>query len=274
MPSERLAAGPRVFLSYRRRDSPGEAGRLHDNLVARRPRWEVFLDIGFIRPGRDFISEIDAFLSSCQLLIPVIGPRWLAPGGTDELRPLDNPADTVRLELERGEARGVPALPVLVNDALMPKLGDLPPTLGWLATVNAARLRHDSFERDLTAVLESADSILLAADRDVLAEVVDRTRRSRTLRVRLRAQTHLVHFETRHSGAHRLMVDGASVPHGLLRDFGSRLTLNKEYRFELADGSRSAPAVLNVRYLSDLLWLIGMRLTVDGYVVHDEGRLL
>jgi hypothetical protein len=59
-----------------------------------------------------------------------------------------------------------------------------------------------------------------------------------------------------------------------LRDFGSRLTLNKEYRFEPADGSRSAIAVLNVRYLSDLLWLIGMRLTVDGYVVHDEGRLL
>jgi len=48
-----------IFISYRREDSGGHAGRLCDRLTARFGEDRVFLDIQDIRPGQNFATSIE-----------------------------------------------------------------------------------------------------------------------------------------------------------------------------------------------------------------------
>jgi hypothetical protein len=43
-----------VFVSYRRKDSEGESGRLFDDLTSHFGSASVFMDVSAIEPGRDF----------------------------------------------------------------------------------------------------------------------------------------------------------------------------------------------------------------------------
>jgi hypothetical protein len=63
---------PGIFISYRREDAPGHAGRLYDALAARFGEEQVFMDLS-MEPGVDFIEQIDAAVGSCRLLVAVVG---------------------------------------------------------------------------------------------------------------------------------------------------------------------------------------------------------
>ena len=90
----------RIFLSYRRDDSSGHAGRLYDRLSEHFGPDKVFMDMDTIHPGLDFDEVIKDALASCDVLLPVISRQWLT--STDPLgqRRLDNLDDFVRLEIE------------------------------------------------------------------------------------------------------------------------------------------------------------------------------
>ncbi len=49
---------PKIFISYRRDDSAGHAGRLYDRLVDRFGQGQVFMDVDAIRPGLDFVEVV------------------------------------------------------------------------------------------------------------------------------------------------------------------------------------------------------------------------
>ena len=146
----------KVFVNYRRRDAPGSAGRLHDDLARRLGRDAVFRDVS-MEPGRDFVDEISAAAGTCNAFLAVIGPRWLSITGKDGGRRLDDPGDYVRFEIETALRRDdVIVIPVLVEDAEMPSPEELPPSLRELARLNACQMRDASWEHDLgrlTAVL-------------------------------------------------------------------------------------------------------------------------
>ena len=59
----------KVFVSYRRDDSAGYAGRLFDDLSARLGSRNVFLDINTIEPGDDFRQVI----APCDVVLVMIG---------------------------------------------------------------------------------------------------------------------------------------------------------------------------------------------------------
>jgi TIR domain-containing protein len=103
------------FVSYRRVDSSGSAGRLFDRLTDHFGRNAAFMDgeAGIAR-GDDFASAIDQALKSVDALLVVIGPRWPTRTNADGTRHLDNPDDWVRLEIETGLRRGIQVLPILV----------------------------------------------------------------------------------------------------------------------------------------------------------------
>src|SRR5215471_10630069 len=50
---------PRIFISYRRDDSSGHAGRLYDALADHYGSESVFMDVDTIAPGSDFAEAID-----------------------------------------------------------------------------------------------------------------------------------------------------------------------------------------------------------------------
>jgi len=144
-PSDRTG----VFISYRRRDDPGFAGRLYDHLVAEFGRHDVFMDVSTIEPGADFTRSISDALSRCGVLIAVIGERWL--GMTDEKgRPrLHDPRDYVRVEIETALRRGIRVIPVLVDGAVVPTSDELPETMAPLARRHGIAMSHANFASDV-----------------------------------------------------------------------------------------------------------------------------
>src|SRR4051794_11122419 len=112
---------PNIFISYRRGDAAGHAGRLFDSLSARYGRDRVFMDRDSITPGVDFVERIDEALASCEAAVIVIGEDWIRITGPDGRRRLDDPADYVRTEVVASLARShVRVVPVLVGGAPMP----------------------------------------------------------------------------------------------------------------------------------------------------------
>ena len=60
---------PGVFISYRRDDSSGYAGRLYDALVAHFGSDLVFIDIDSIRAGQNFADVIDKRIAACSAVV-------------------------------------------------------------------------------------------------------------------------------------------------------------------------------------------------------------
>jgi len=124
---------PRIFISYRREDSSGHAGRLFDCVRERFGDEAVFMDVTDLRPGVDFTKALDSALASCGVVLVVIGTQWLTATDTSGHRRLDDPGDFVRLEIAHALARDAQVIPVLVRGAAMPREQDLPEDLRPLA---------------------------------------------------------------------------------------------------------------------------------------------
>jgi hypothetical protein len=131
---------PDVFLSYRRSDATGHAGRLYDGLARHFGAEQVFMDIDAIGPGKDFVERIEEAFSSADALIVVIGRHWV--NATDEMgrRQLDDPRDFVRLEIEQALHQGISIIPLLVGGARMPSAEELPPSLAALASLQGLEI--------------------------------------------------------------------------------------------------------------------------------------
>jgi len=148
-----------VFLSYRREDSAGFAGRLADGLEAEFGAGSVFRDVDDIRPGEDFQQAIDSQLRSVDAVLVLIGPRWLE-ARIDGARRLDEPADFVRQEVATALASGKPVIPLLVGGALMPGEADLPAPLAGLARRQAVVLSDGGWQGDVARLVASLRPLL------------------------------------------------------------------------------------------------------------------
>jgi len=144
-----------IFLSYRREDSEGQAGRLYDDLVAVFGSDSVFMDVAAIQPGRDFRKSIDQSLNSCGVFLSLIGKSWLTAKDTSGQRRLDDPADFVRIETGAALKRDIPVVPVLVQGALAPKPDQLPDDLKELAFRNAVELTHPRWDSDIQVLIKA-----------------------------------------------------------------------------------------------------------------------
>src|SRR5262249_34394491 len=107
--------------------------------------------------GDDFVKEITAAVGSCEVLLTVIGARWLTAVGEGGQPRLDDPADFVRLEIEVAFAHGVRVIPVLVDGVQMPNVTELPASLAQLAHRQALELSPNRFRSDTARLLEELD---------------------------------------------------------------------------------------------------------------------
>jgi hypothetical protein len=140
---------PLVFISYRREETAGHAGRLRDSLCARFGEDHVFMDLE-MAPGIDFVDELDRELSRCDVLLVVIGREWGAVRDSNGRLRLQDPHDFVRREIETALARpDVLVVPVLVQGAQMPNQEQLPETMGSLARRNALELSDGRWSFDV-----------------------------------------------------------------------------------------------------------------------------
>jgi WD40 repeat protein len=150
----------RVFISYRRQDASGLAGRLYDRLAALLGDDQVFMDVDAIALGVDFAEVITQAVSSCEVLLAVIGPQWTTVTDQDGQRRLEDPDDIVRLEIAAALERDIRVIPVLVDGAQMPRRQQLPEGLATLARRNALSVRHESFRTDADRLVAEIEPIL------------------------------------------------------------------------------------------------------------------
>jgi TIR domain-containing protein len=140
----------RIFLSYRREDSAGYAGRLCESLERRLGKRQVFRDVDTIRAGEDFVDAIHARLHDCQAMLVLIGREWLDAADVSGHRRLDQENDYLRLEIATG--LGLPnvlVVPVLVEGMAMPLAEDLPATIRALGRRQAVSLRDETWDADV-----------------------------------------------------------------------------------------------------------------------------
>ena len=145
----------RVFISYRRQETAWPARQLYDLLVAELGADRVFKDVDNIEPGDDFVERIQWAVGSCEVLLALIGPKWLTITDATGTRRLDDPADFVRLEVETALNRDdVRVIPILVDNAKMPTPQELPKGLGGLTRRQAVEIDPVNFDtRRLLKVL-------------------------------------------------------------------------------------------------------------------------
>jgi TIR domain-containing protein len=95
----------RIFISYRREETAYPAAWLYDRLAARFADDQVFKDVDSIELGDDFVEVITGAVGSCDVLLALIGDRWLTVTDEDGQRRLDDPNDFVRVEIEAALTR-------------------------------------------------------------------------------------------------------------------------------------------------------------------------
>jgi tetratricopeptide (TPR) repeat protein len=151
-----------VFISYRRQEASHLAGRLYDRLAARFGEDQVFMDVDSIEPGLDFTEVIAQAVGGCRVLLALIGDRWSTAVDEAGHRRLDDPDDTVRLEVEAALERDIRVIPILVEGAVMPRRQELPESLARLVRRNALRISHESFRQDAARLVQILEHLLSA----------------------------------------------------------------------------------------------------------------
>jgi TIR domain len=144
-----------IFISYRRDDSEGEAGRLSDDLAENFNEDSVFMDVDAIQPGRDFRKAIDESIHKCSVLLAIIGQSWLESKSALGQKRLEDESDFVRIEIASALQRDIPVVPVLVRGAKMPRAEQLPQDLRELAYRNAVELGHARWKSDLQVLIRA-----------------------------------------------------------------------------------------------------------------------
>src|SRR5690554_1361592 len=133
---------PRIYLSYRRSDHPGMAGRIADELSRAFGREQVVAGFGDPPPGMSFLRYVEQQMRRYDTVLVVIGPRWLTAQNQYGFSNLFDPGDFVRLEIEAALESGKTVIPVLLNDTSLPGASHLPGSLSALASFDAVVIRE------------------------------------------------------------------------------------------------------------------------------------
>jgi hypothetical protein len=118
------------------------------------------MDIDSIPFGVDYRKSIRGELLKSDILVVLIGPQWLGPtpGGPNRIL---NEADPIRVEVETALNDHIPIMPVLVDNAAMPAVQDLPESLSEMAFLNAAEVDTGrDFRYHIERLSSSIDQIL------------------------------------------------------------------------------------------------------------------
>lgn len=162
---------PKMFISYRRDDTGGDAGWLNDTLNQLLGSGSTFFDLSSIVPGRDFEVELKRALSQTRFLLALIGPKWEMIEDSVHRPRLYDEDDYVRMELLAAIENCVPIVPVLLNRNSVPNATDLPDVLRPIATLEAFEIRRNRWVDDVSALLKKLD-IALDPDEDRQARQV------------------------------------------------------------------------------------------------------
>lgn len=155
-----------VFVSYRRDDSQGFAGRLTDDLADILGDERVFRDVE-IPIGSDFTDVLHRAIAASDALLVVIGQAWARRGAGGYGDRLFQPTDWVRTEIEAAFAQRKQVIPVLIGGARMPGADELPSSIRQLSVLQAAELTDRHWDAEVENLADRLQALCpaLADDR-------------------------------------------------------------------------------------------------------------
>jgi hypothetical protein len=150
----------KIFISYRRKDVPGEAGRVHDELARKFRKRSIFMDVNKLHAGQLFDEELAKALAASDVLLAIIGPRWMdllkAKSASDK-------RDYVRVEIAQALKRQIVVIPVRVgSEGQMPPLPlpeELPDDIRDMVRYQNHDVMNERFGRDMAKLIEDIDFV-------------------------------------------------------------------------------------------------------------------
>ncbi|MGI8426850.1 MAG: toll/interleukin-1 receptor domain-containing protein [Actinomycetota bacterium] len=144
-----------IFISYRRSTDRHIAGRLRDQLIRHFDVEDLFRDRESIQAGDNWRAVLDSSISSAKVCLVVIGPEWASVKDDQGQLRLFQSTDWVRYEIETAlAAPDLEVIPVLVEEATLPKEQALPPTIMGLLVPKAKRLSEDDWDSDCQQLIK------------------------------------------------------------------------------------------------------------------------
>lgn len=148
-----LAEEPDIFISYRRSDSESAAGRLHHDLSEHFGIKRVFMDIQHIAPSDEWRQSIEHALQTCKIGVVVIGSYWLDSR-------LDDEKDVLRSEVSQLLRSRKVVVPVLVEEARIPEIDQLPEDLKPLCNYQARLLDNAGWDTGVEELIRAMEERL------------------------------------------------------------------------------------------------------------------
>jgi hypothetical protein len=150
-----------IFISYRQADAKAWAISLRDDLARVFGEDQVFLDKDTLHAG-NWRDQINRALDRCAVALIVIGPRWLTIVDEQNRPRISLPDDVHRQEVALALSRpDVIVIPVLVDEASMPRAEQLPPDLRSLCDQQAYKIGDTQARRkaDLEVLAKNIQTV-------------------------------------------------------------------------------------------------------------------
>ncbi len=185
----------RIFISYRRDDSAGHVLALLPALRNHFGAGRIFKDTESIPVGEDYREFIKRVLTTCSVMLAVIGRDWLTIQDAKlKTRRLDNPEDPLRLEVTTAlKNERIRVIPVLVDRGVMPNREDLPDEIAALHFRNALELSDTRWESDvqrLIQAIEEASPTPVQRTKGAVSPQVGRLQATRAVVPQLNSESH------------------------------------------------------------------------------------
>ena len=148
-----------VFLSYRRNDSGGWAGRLRDHLVLRYGEDRVWQDVEDLTAGSDYLPQILENIAAADAVLIVIGPHWLDERPQGDTTRLADPKDVLRIEIVHALKKKSGVIPTLVGGATMPDPKDLPRPVAPLVKRDGIAIMDADWVRSIQLLFEKLQDL-------------------------------------------------------------------------------------------------------------------
>lgn len=150
-----------IFISYRQADAKAWAIGLRDDLAKAFGDDQVFLDKDALGPG-NWRDQLQRALKRCSVVLVVIGRQWLTIADEQQRPRITLPDDVHRQEIALALGhQGVTVIPVLVDDATMPKAEQLPEDIRGLTNQQAFKIGDTKTRRkaDLEVLIKGIEAV-------------------------------------------------------------------------------------------------------------------
>jgi hypothetical protein len=144
-----------VFINYRTDDDEGTATLIDRELSDRFGSAKVFRASRSIRPGENFEEVILRNVQRSEVLLAIIGPRWLTVLDGAGRRKIDLESDWTRQEILEAMRCKIPVIPVLVGKSKRLTAEELPAELAGLVKCQYVPFDHRRAARDLDALVDA-----------------------------------------------------------------------------------------------------------------------